>query len=186
MLERLVPSETAVLVVDVQERLSTAMPETRMAELVRAARILIEGGKALGAHVFATEQYPRGLGSTLEPVAELLDRASVPRFDKLGFSAWSNEALRAAVEHVQPRSVIVLGMEAHVCVFQSVRDLVRAGYAVYVPEDGVVSRRDDHRRAGLQLCERSGAVLTTAESVAFDWLERAGTPAFKLLSGLIR
>ncbi|HYO94724.1 MAG TPA: isochorismatase family protein [Polyangiaceae bacterium] len=186
MLERLMPSETAVLVVDVQERLSTAMPRTRMADLVRAARILIEGGQALGAHVFATEQYPRGLGRTLEAVAGLLDRASAPRFEKLGFSAWSSEPLRAALEQVQPRSVVVLGMEAHVCVFQSVRDLARAGYAVYVPVDGVVSRRDDQREVGLQLCERSGAVLSSAESVAFDWLEQAGTPAFKLVSGLIR
>ena len=77
-------------------------------------------------------------------------------------------------------------MEAHVCVFQTARDLARRGLTVHVAADGVASRRDDHRDAGLSLCERAGAVVTTTETVVFDWLERAGSEQFKLLSKVIR
>ena len=77
-------------------------------------------------------------------------------------------------------------MESHVCVYQTVRDLVARGLEVHVPIDGVTSRRDDHRAAGIGLCERAGAVRTTTESVVFDWLGRAGTDAFRELSKRIR
>jgi nicotinamidase-related amidase len=81
---------------------------------------------------------------------------------------------------------VLIGMEAHVCVYQTARDLVERGYAVHVPIDGVVSRRDDHRETGIALCERAGAVRTTTETVVFDWLGRAGTDVFRQISKLIR
>ena len=84
------------------------------------------------------------------------------------------------------RAAIVIGVEAHVCVLQTVRDLCARGVQVLVPLDGVASRRDDHRAAGLDLCRAAGATVTTAESVVFDWLRRAGTDEFKKLSKLIR
>jgi nicotinamidase-related amidase len=77
-------------------------------------------------------------------------------------------------------------MEAHVCVFQTVRELAARGIDVYVPLDGVASRRDDHRAAGIELCRSAGAIITTMESVVFDWLQRAGSEEFKRLSKLIR
>jgi nicotinamidase-related amidase len=77
-------------------------------------------------------------------------------------------------------------METHVCVYQTVRDLAALGVEVHLPIDGVSSRRDDHRDAGIDLCVRAGAVRTTTESIAFDWLRVAGTAEFKRLSALIR
>jgi nicotinamidase-related amidase len=77
-------------------------------------------------------------------------------------------------------------MEAHVCVFQTVRELAARGINVLVPIDGVASRRDDHRAAGLELCRAAGATLTTMETVVFDWLQRAGTAEFKKISKLVR
>ena len=77
-------------------------------------------------------------------------------------------------------------MEAHVCVFQTVRELTARGVTVHVPLDGVASRRDDHRAAGLSLCSAAGATVTTMETIVFDWLRRAGTDEFKRLSKLIR
>jgi nicotinamidase-related amidase len=82
--------------------------------------------------------------------------------------------------------VIVVGMEAHVCVYQTVRDLTARGVNVLVPVDAVVSRREEDRSAGIALCERAGAVPTTVETVVFDWLERAGTDEFRALSKLLR
>jgi nicotinamidase-related amidase len=185
-LQRLVPRRTLLLVVDVQERLAAAMPSSRMADLVRAARILLGAAQLLGARAVATEHYAKGLGPTLREVAESLDAASAPRVPKVCFSALGAGPLVDAIEAHSPETVIVFGMEAHVCVYQSVRDLRARGYRVQVPADAVVSRRDDHREIGLSLCERAGAVITTAETIAFDWLEQAGTPEFKSISALIR
>lgn len=183
---RLTPGSTALLVVDVQERLAAAMPSEAMAELKRAAHVLIESAARLGAPVFATEQYPKGLGPTLPEVHQLLERVNARRFEKLCFSAGGVAEFVSELERAAARAVVVIGMEAHVCVFQTVRDLVSRGLEVHVPLDGVVSRREDHRAAGLQLCERAGAFRTTSETVAFDWLERAGTEDFKAISRLVR
>ena len=92
----------------------------------------------------------------------------------------------ADLESSGAQAAVVVGMESHVCVYQTVRDLVERGLDVHVPVDGVCSRRDDHRQAGIELCVRAGAVKTTTESIAFDWLRVAGSPEFKELSGLIR
>ena len=104
----------------------------------------------------------------------------------MAFSAVEANGFAAHVDADPPRTVIVVGMETHVCVFQTVRELVARGINVHVPIDGVASRREDHRIAGLELCRSAGATLTTMETVVFDWLRKAGTPEFKKLSKLIR
>jgi hypothetical protein len=183
-MQRLDPRSTLVVVVDVQERLAGAMPEADMTALLRATTILGKGAALLGGRIAVTEQYPKGLGHTLEGIRASVDGA--PVFEKLAFSAVGCEPFKAFLSEVAPRAVVVVGMEAHVCVFQTVRDLARLGVVVHVPIDGVASRRDDHKRTGLALCEKAGAILTTAETIAFDWLERAGSDAFRELSKLIR
>lgn len=184
--ERLRPEECAVVVVDVQERLAAAMEEDSLARLVRACTLLLEAAGRLGALALYTEQYPKGLGTTLPDVAHGLRSLRADRFEKTVFSAWHAEGFAAALGRAGPRTVIVVGMESHVCVYQSVRDLAAHGYAVHVPVDGVASRRRDHWEVGLGLCERAGAIRTTAETIVFDWLEGAGTDAFKALSQKIR
>jgi nicotinamidase-related amidase len=185
-MRRLNAKECAVLVVDVQERLAAAMPPSQMEELTRAATVLLEAASLLGARVLATEQYPAGLGPTIGPIAERLDRAGVTRIEKLDFSACDEPAFERAFAEKPARAVVVVGMEAHVCVFQTVRELAARGIEVYVPIDGVASRRADHRAAGLDLCRAAGATTTTMETIVFDWLKRAGTDEFKRLSKLIR
>lgn len=175
-----------MIVVDVQERLAAAMPEQQTKALERAARILIEAARLLRAPLFATEQYPKGLGSTLPDIAGLLQAAGARRFEKVEFSACEASGFGRALDESGADAAVVLGMEAHVCVYQTVRDLVSRGLEVHVPIDGVASRREDHRTAGLALCERAGAIRTTSESVVFDWLERAGSEQFRELSKLIR
>ncbi|MFO0572000.1 MAG: isochorismatase family protein [Polyangiaceae bacterium] len=185
-MKRLEPQRTAVLVVDVQERLAQAMPPEQVERLRRAARILIEAARLLGAPVLATEQYPKGLGPTLPEVAEALRSVDAHRFEKLDFSAWDAEGFRERLGATGVTSAVVIGMETHVCVYQTVRDLVAAGFDVHVPVDGVASRREDHRQVGLELCERAGATRTTSESVVFDWLGKASGDAFKQVSKLVR
>ena len=185
-MKRLDPKQSIVLVVDVQDKIAGVMPEARLASIVRATRILAEGARLLGAQVWFSEQYPKGLGPTLPEIAELLDAVGARRFEKMEFSACDAEGIDAALDTSGASSVVVVGIETHVCVFQTVRDLCARGIDVHVPIDGVASRRDDHRDAGLELCRSAGAQITTTESIAFDWLRSSGTPEFKQLSKLIR
>ena len=147
---------------------------------------LVESASLLGAKILATEQYPQGLGRTIGPIAERLAQASVQPIEKIDFSACDAPAFERAFAATRARAAIVIGMEAHVCVFQTVRELAARGVDVHVPLDGVASRRDDHRAAGLDLCRAAGATITTSETLAFDWLRRAGSDPFKRISKLIR
>lgn len=178
--------QSVLLVVDIQERLSAVMPEPRMQDLLRSARVLLSAVRELRIPALATEQYPKGLGATLPAIGADLTELGIPRLEKMEFSAWANAAVQAAMAALERKIVVAIGMEAHVCVFQTVRDLCQSGYSVFVPVDGVVSRRDDHREVGLALCEKAGATLTTTETLVFDWLERAGTAEFRALSRCLR
>ena len=185
-MERLLPSSTALLVVDVQEKLAAAMPPDALAELEKNAAILLEAAALLGVPVIVSEQYPKGLGPTVPSIAARLASRGVVPIAKMCFDACSELAISRALTLAGARNVVVLGMETHVCVFQTARELVKRGYTTYVVADAVASRREENRRIGLSLCERAGAIVTTTESVAFDLLEHAGTGAFKAVSKLIR
>jgi len=185
-MQRLDSKTTAIIVVDIQERLAEVMPKGQLLHVRRAARILVEAARLMAAPVLFTEQYPKGLGPTLADVAEALTAANATRFEKTEFSAWDANGFASALEATGVRAAVVLGMETHVCVYQTVRDLTAKGLEVHVPVDGVASRMEDHRETGLELCQRAGAIRTTAETVVFDWLRRASGDAFKQLSRMIR
>lgn len=185
-LARLDPARSLLVVVDVQEKLVPVMAEEQMTALSRAANILLEAARTLSVRVLATEQYPQGLGRTIAPLSEKLSSLGVSPIAKTTFSACGEPAFLRALHAPLPRHAVVLGMETHICVIQTVRDLVALGIDVHVPMDGVASRRADHRDAGLGLCARAGAAVTTAETVAFDWLGQAGGDAFKAVSRLVR
>lgn len=185
-MQRLDPKQSAIIVVDIQDKLAAAMPASQMSEVLRAATVLLEAASLLGARVLVTEQYPAGLGPTVAPLAERIERLGARVISKLAFSACDEPEFEGAWARLGVGSAIVLGLEAHVCVFQTVRELCARGVQVHVPLDGVASRRDDHRAAGLELCRAAGATITTMESVVFDWLRQAGSDEFKKLSKLIR
>jgi nicotinamidase-related amidase len=185
-MDRLEPESSLLLVVDVQERLAAAMPPPAMERLVANAGLLLEAARLLGVPVVASEQYPKGLGPTVVDLADRLRALGVQPVDKLSFGAADEPRIAQAIGRHSPRAVIVVGMETHVCVFQTVRELASRGYAVYVVADAVASRREEHRVLGLSLCERAGAIAIPAESVVFDWLRVAGSAEFKALSRLLR
>ncbi len=176
-------TKAVVLVVDVQSRLAPAMPEDTLARVVKYGRALVGAAKELGMPVLATEQYPKGLGETIPELREVLPE---PPLVKMHFSCGADPAFAAALEKTGRRQVIVCGMEAHVCVFQTVRDLVAMGYEVHVCADAVSSRAEVHRASGLDLCRQAGAVVTNAETAIFDLLHVAGTPEFKKVSALVK
>jgi nicotinamidase-related amidase len=185
-MDRLSRESTLLFVVDVQERLAAAMPADAMERLVKNAGILVEAAAAMSVPILVSEQYPKGLGPTVEPLGARLRQLGVVPVDKLEFDAASEPRLSRALAMSQARSVVVLGMETHICVLQTARELVRRGYATHVVADACASRREENRGIGLRLCERAGAFVTSAETVAFDWVERAGTDAFRVVAKLVR
>ena len=180
-MERLDPASTVFFVVDVQEKLAAAMPDDAREKLVKNTQILLEAAKILGITVMTSEQYPKGLGPTLPALT--LPNAPMP---KMTFDAISDLAISRALAATHARAVVVVGMETHVCVFQTARSLVKRGYATYVVADAVTSRSKKNRALGLALCERAGAIVAPTETILFDLLERAGTDAFKAISKLVK
>ncbi|MBI2390297.1 MAG: isochorismatase family protein [Deltaproteobacteria bacterium] len=185
-MQRLDPKTTALLVIDIQERLVPAMEPAAVARLVKATDLLLEAARLLGVATLATEQYPKGLGATIDSLMGPLEQLRCERVSKTCFSAMETPEVGRFLAKLSPRAVIVVGMETHVCVFQTVRELAARGYEVHVPHDGVASRRDEDRRVGLELMQRAGGIVTTSETVVFDWLQRAEGDAFKALSKRMR
>jgi nicotinamidase-related amidase len=172
--------DTALLVIDLQEKLLPAIEHGE--RVVWNARRLIDGAKLLGLPVVGTEQYPKGLGRT---TPELADRLG-PLPSKLTFSCGgcleSFELLRGRGIY----KILVCGVEAHVCVQQSVLDLLADGWRVFVAVDAVGSRFEVDRRVALERMDSSGATLTTTEAALFEWCQVAGTPEFKQISLLAK
>ena len=182
---RLLREQALVLCVDVQERLSAVLPEELLSRLRKNAAILLRGAAALGVPVLVSEQYKKGLGDTLPDLVAALP-AGTRRLEKLEFSAWAAAPIAQAIIESGRTQLIVFGMETHICVFQTVRDLCHTGFTVHVPHDAVASRDPENLRLGLVLAERAGAVVTAVETVLFDLLHVAGSPEFKTISALVK
>ncbi|MGZ3422131.1 MAG: isochorismatase family protein [Polyangiales bacterium] len=185
-MQRLEPKTTALLVVDIQEKLAPAMEQESFARLVRGTDLLLTAAQLLGVSTIATEQYPKGLGATIDALQGPLEQVRAERVEKMSFSCMDAPQVARFLSHLAPRAVVVTGVEAHVCVFQTVRDLCARGFEVHVPHDAVASRKPADRDAALDLMRRAGALVTTSETVVFDWLRRAEGDAFKALSKKMR
>jgi nicotinamidase-related amidase len=171
-------ARTALVVVDVQEGFRKAIPEFE--RIARATATLVEGAEAIGVPVAITEQYPKGLGETASEVAERLPNGTAP-IAKVCFSAAEADGFDLGGRD----QALVCGIETHVCVNQTVLDLLASGTEVHVAEDAVGSRFDQNKQVGLQKMERAGAVLTSVETALFELLGRAGTDEFKRVQKLI-
>jgi nicotinamidase-related amidase len=182
--KRLSPEHTLLLVIDVQERLAPAMDAELRQRLVANLVRLGEAKKALRFGAILSEQYPDGLGRTLPEVAAAFEGVS-PRA-KVCFAATEDAVIGPTVLAPRPSCVVVAGMETHICVFQTVRDLRARGLDVVVLADAVASRTRDNFELGLSLARECGAVISSTETVLFDLLGRAGTPEFKAISRLVR
>jgi nicotinamidase-related amidase len=176
--------KSAVLVViDVQEKLCRAMDSDVLDNLVGNIAILLETAETLSIPIIATEQYKRGLGETLPVLHEKLPS---PALEKMSFSCCGERSFLDRLKNLQRPQVIVTGMETHVCVLQTVLELLDKGYQVHVVNDAVMSRKKENRETGLAMAEAAGAVITSTEAAMFQLLRVAGTEEFKRLSKLVR
>lgn len=171
---------TTLVIVDVQERLVPAMPRNVYAEVLANIVLLRQAAEILGLPVLTTEQYPRGLGHT---VAELRGGQTI---EKITFGCCGEPAFLKALNDLQTRRVLLVGMEAHVCVYQTLLGLRQEGFGVHLVQDAICSQRKSDYRAALQNAPAAGAILTSTEMALFQLLERAGTAEFKALSALIK
>jgi nicotinamidase-related amidase len=174
-------SRTALVVVDVQEGFRPAVVD--FPEMVANVTRLVRGAQILGLPTFVTEQYPKGLGSTVPEVAEHLE---VIPIEKTCFSALEAKGFAAGLGDTGRDQVVLCGIEAHVCVNQTAQDLIDAGSEVHVVQDAVSSRSAANRVLGLHRMERCGAVATSTETALFELLREAGTPEFKEVQALVK
>jgi nicotinamidase-related amidase len=175
---KLDPTRAALVVIDIQEAFRKAIPV--FDDVAGAAGVLVEGAKAVSIPVVATEQYPKGLGHTVPEVADHLPENTRP-IEKVVFSAAEADGFDLGGAD----QALVCGIETHVCVNQTVIDLLARGIDVHVAEDAVGSRSKQNWRLGLEKVERAGATLTSVETALFELVRRAGTDEFKRVQRLI-
>jgi len=181
---RLDRKHTALLVVDVQERLFGAMDPEQRAGMLRNLKILGSCARRLGMPMVVTEQYPKGLGHTLPEVREAL--GPVEPVSKVAFSCCAVEGFTDRLRQQGTRVVVLAGLEAHVCVLMTALDLLVEGFAVHIPGDATASRIPQNCRAGLRLLRAEGAIITTTETVLFQLLGQADTDDFRALAPLLK
>jgi len=169
---------STLVVIDVQEAFRKAVPS--FDDVARGAAALVRGAEATGVPILVTEQYPKGLGRTVPEVAEALPEG-VEQIEKVCFSASEAEDFDLGGRD----QALVCGLEAHVCVNQTVLDLIDEGVEVHVPVDAVGSRFAQSREIGIEKARRAGAVITNVETALFELVGRAGSDEFKRVQKLV-
>jgi len=179
---RILKEHSTGLIIDIQERLFPFISENE--KLVKNLTILIEGLKALSIPILVTEQYVKGLGPTVAPVAAMLE--GIKRTEKMCFSCCDEPRIAEAIAVAGKDNIIIAGIESHVCVLQTVIDLKHNGYYPVVVEDCISSRKENDKKMAVERMRSEGAIITTCESILFELLRYSGTEQFKAISRLVK
>ncbi len=171
------PEECTLIVVDIQEKLLP--PIFNRDQLIRNTQLLIRLAGLLRLPVIATTQYARGLGNTVPEIASLLDGVAI--YDKVEFSCFGSDQFCGEMKALPPgrNTLLVCGMESHICVTQTVLGALNRGYLVHVPADAVGSRAESNWKIGLRRMEAAGAVISSTEMMMYELMRASGTPVFK-------
>jgi nicotinamidase-related amidase len=180
-LQKIRRAGVGLVVIDLQERLLPAVFESE--RLVQTVTCLVKGASILGLPVLVTEQYRKGLGSTIDQFAQLIP--DVP-FHKMTFSACGAEDFLNALRQKNLTQAILCGIEAHVCVTQTCLDLLAEGFRIFVAADAVSSRTAQNKQVGLERMRDAGAVIVSTEMILFELLEKAGTEESKQILALVK
>lgn len=174
---RLQPDDCALLVIDIQEKLLP--PIFHRDQLLRNAQLLIRLAGILDLPVVVTTQYARGLGAVVPEIAALLPAATV--YDKSAFGCFGDQPFCQSLKSLPGRrtTLLLCGMETHICVMQTALGALDSGYLVQVASDAVSSRAEWNWRIGLERMRAAGAVISSTETIIYELLGASGTPAFK-------
>lgn len=175
-------SDSALIVIDMQERLVPAMQAP--ARTIKNTRLLLQAAEKTGVPALLTEQYPQGLGHTIPQIVEAAGDS--PILPKMHFSCMEDPGFLKAFKALDRPQAILVGMEAHICVVQTAASLVEEGYQVFVVSDATASRTIESEAACLARLNAGGVSIVTTEMVVFEWLGQAGTAAFKEMLPLIK
>lgn len=173
---------TALIIIDIQERILPVILENE--RVVQNTLKLIKGFQVLNLPIYYTEQYPKGLGPTDKRIIEAL--GDITSFTKMSFSCYGAGDLFEEIKKKEIKNVVICGIESHVCVMQTVLDLLANDFSVYVAADAVSSRREFDYKIALNRMEKHGAEITLTESILFEMLEICGTDQFKTISKLVK
>jgi nicotinamidase-related amidase len=173
--------KSALIIIDVQERILKVMRKHE--KLLENILKLIKGVKTLNLPIYYTEQYPKGLGETIQEIKNELEGDAI---QKLSFSCSGDENLFEELKQKQIAQLIVCGIESHVCVQQTVLDLLANGFQVNLPVNAVSSRFKIDYTTAINRMDKHGAEITTVESILFELLEVCGTQEFKVVSSLVK
>ncbi len=176
---------SCLVVIDIQTRLTSAMPIKVLARLKRNINVLLQGAETLSIPVLTTEQYPKWLVPSEPEIVELLPD-DTSKFEKTCFSCTGAEKFLDKLKETGRKQVILVGIEAHVCVLQTAILLIAEDYQVFVAADGICSRHRENYEASLNRMSRANVVICNSESVIFEWLRDARHEHFKELSRLVQ
>ncbi|MCL1865740.1 MAG: isochorismatase family protein [Spirochaetes bacterium] len=177
-------SDSLLLIIDIQERLFQAMESDYQRMLKKNCAILFKTANEFGIPMIVTEQYRKGLGETIPELKDIIPGAKV--FEKIFFDAMKEEEIKKEILGSTKKTVIVVGIEAHICVFQTALSLVASARNVVIVSDGVASRKKDDKDSAIAMLREAGALIYPTETIAFMLLEQAGTAEFKKLSPLFK
>lgn len=170
--------ESLMLLIDVQEKLVPAVLNSD--RFIARCEWLLKLATRMGVPILASEQYPKGLGNTLQNLSAYFDKENC--IEKVHFSCMQEPNYLLRLREYNKKQLVILGIEAHVCVLQTAMEMKAEGYDVYVVVDAVSSRAEQDLKYGLKRMKQEGIHLITAEMVLFEWLRQSGTPEFKALS----
>ena len=179
---KLTTGNTVLVVIDIQDRLFRVMHNKE--RLLQNVLKLIKGVRVLEIPVILTEQYPAGLGPTLPEITQLLP--DIKPVEKVCFSCWDEERFRHELESLHRKQVLIAGIEAHVCVYQTAMDLLNLGYEVQVVVDGISSREVENKEVCLTKMSSAGISPTTTEMALFELLRVAKGDKFKQISNIVK
>ncbi len=174
--------DAVLLIIDVQEKLARVVHDSEAVE--KNVGKLMKASRILDVPVIHTEQYPKGLGSTVASLQKLLDGEQA--FEKTAFSCCASESFMERLRMLNRNDILVAGMETHVCVYQTALDLIDYGYNVHLIVDAVSSRTKENRDVGIHCIEKRGALVTSTEMVIFELLRIAEGEKFKAISKIIK
>ena len=171
-----------LLVVDIQEAFEPHI--SKIDRVIERSRIMIKAAGLLGIPVIVTEQYPKGLGSTVEPLRQLLQDCQP--YEKTAFSCCSDDTINSAILVTGRKQILLVGIEAHVCISQTTHDLLAQNLQCHVAADAVSSRRQSDCRVALDRLARAGAIITTTEAAIMELTTHSRHEKFREISQLIK
>lgn len=178
-------ARSQLVVIDIQERLTKAMPDKAVQNVIHNTGLLLQATALLDIPVIRTEQYPKGLGATEQDVAQHFPAVTI-KLEKTCFSCLGAEGFEQQINTEGQNQIIITGMESHVCVLQTALQLQAQACQVFVVNDAICARHKQNHNNALQRMSQAGVVISDTESILFEWLRNAKHEHFKTISAWLR